>query len=62
MSKSELKARLLNDQLTFLLAGGAITHCEPQKATTKHIVRGKETRSKAVGGGMPMSRISSTFA
>ena len=61
MTKPELRAALMNDQITFLLQGGRITECAPQKATAKIVCRAKETRNRATGGNMPTYRTSVTF-
>ena len=62
MSKSELRASLLNDQLAFAFAGGVVETLAPQKATAKILCRSKETRGKPAGGNCPTFRISSTFS
>ena len=62
MTKSELRAALLNDQLAFAFAGGIIKTLEPQKVKVKTLCRAKETRGKPMGGDMPRFSISSTFS
>ena len=61
MTKSELRAALLNDQLSFAFAGGVVVELAPQKISAKILCRGKESRAKPVGGLCPQYRISSTF-
>ena len=62
MTKSELRAALLNDQLTFLLQGNRVTEIPAQKIKVKSLCRAKESRGKPVGGDMPRFSISSTFS
>lgn len=52
-SKSELRAALLNDQLTFLLQGNRVTEIPAQAIKIKSLCRSKESRGKPVGGNIP---------
>ena len=62
LTKSELRASLLNDQLAFAFAGGRVEVLAPQKVKVKTLCRAKQSMSKPVGGSCPQFRISSTFS
>ena len=61
MTKSELRASLLNDQIAFALAGGIVEKLAPQQVKVKSLCRAKESRGRSISGNIPSLRISSTF-
>jgi hypothetical protein len=62
MTKAELRQKLLNDTLEFVLNGNQITEVPAKNVKVKSPCRAKETRSRPKGGDAPRFSISNTFA
>ena len=53
MTKAELRQKLLNDTLEFVLNGNSIKEVPAKQIKIKSTCRAKESRGKPVGGDAP---------